>query len=247
MNWDKYFFSDVGKKIKNIIRGIFYTEVVLLLITGVILEIVALVNLIMEGDGEFFLIMLGIPVSLVLAIGALWLSTLLTYGFAEIVDTAIVNRQEEKVKYVAPPAPKPQPRAPHKPVVPQAPVPPKDPRAFSVGDYWVCTVCTTKNQKDRTVCWCCDSAKDRPAIDDVTAYLGKKWCSGCGNILEKEAASCSCGSKYLTVITAENAHRYVRPPQKSSVPTMCPVCDCELIPFEIDGITMCPECGRTFG
>lgn len=184
MNWDRYFFSDVGKKIKNIIRGIFYTEVVLLLITGVILEIVALVNLIMEGDGEFFLIMLGIPVSLVLAIGALWLSTLLTYGFAEIVDTAIVNRQEEKVKYVAPPAPKPQPRAPQKPVVPQAPVSPKDPRAFSVEDYWVCSLCDSKNLKSRKTCWGCDA----PRPDQNTEKVEEDgWtCPRCEGDLERD-------------------------------------------------------------
>lgn len=96
MDWDKFFFSNVGKQIKSIIRGIFYTEAILTIIAGVVAEAVSLYYL-FDGDGEFFLIMLGIPVGVVLAIGVLWLSTLLTYGFAEIVDTAIVNREAENI------------------------------------------------------------------------------------------------------------------------------------------------------
>ena len=246
MDLDRIFFSDVGKRIKAILRGIFYVESILTILAGVVVALAGLFNM-MSGDPEFFALVLLAPLGVAVAIGVLWLSILPFYGIAEIVDTAIINRNEEKPTQAVAPilSPAPTPIVPTPPSAP-APTPAKDPRAFSVEDYWVCKVCTTKNQKDRTVCWCCDSAKDQPAID-VTAYLGKKWCSGCGNILEKEAASCSCGSKYLTVITAENAHRYVSLPQKSSIPTTCPVCDCKLIPFEIDGITMCPECGRTFG
>lgn len=59
-----------------------------------------------------------------------------------------------------------QSMAPPKPIVPQASIPRKDPRAFSTEDYWVCKACSTKNQKDRTVCWCCDSVKDEDEDED---------------------------------------------------------------------------------
>lgn len=153
MDWDKYFFSDVGKKIKAIIRWCFYVEVILILIAGVVLEIVALINLIMEGYGEIILMMLAVPVGAVLAIGTLWLSALLTYGFAEIVDTAIVNRHKENPTHTQP-QPSPVPSTVATPQPPQ-----KDPRAFSPEDYWVCALCESKNLKSRNTCWCCDAPR----------------------------------------------------------------------------------------
>lgn len=165
MDWDKFFFSDIGKKIKAIIRGCFYFESILILISGALLEIFAFCNLMFEGDIEYFLILVGVPVGVVLAIGTLWLSILLLYGFAEIVDTAIVNRKEQLPTQTNVPAPQPAPQPAPAPVQ-SATVPKKDPRAFSTEDYWVCKACSTKNQKDRTVCWCCDSVKDEDEDED---------------------------------------------------------------------------------
>ena len=89
---------------------------------------------------------------------------------------------------------------------------------------------------------------------DVTAYLGKKWCSGCGAVLDTEAVECSCGSKYLSSITRANAETIVAnllhendTEEKKPIPNVCPVCQCELVPYELAGVMMCPSCGRTFG
>ena len=101
MDLDRIFFSDVGKRIKAILRGIFYFEAILTILTGIVMELMALYRLLDDGDAEMFLNMLLIPIGVVLAIGILWLFILPFYGIAEIVDTAIINRQEEKVK-VAP-------------------------------------------------------------------------------------------------------------------------------------------------
>ena len=95
MDWNHFFFSDVGKKIKKIIRICFYVVAVLTLIAGAVLELVAFVKSFIEGEAFYLLLMILVPIGVVVAIGTLWLSTLLTYGFAEIVDTAIVNRQEQ--------------------------------------------------------------------------------------------------------------------------------------------------------
>lgn len=71
---------------------------------------------------------------------------------------------------------------------------------------------------------------------------------------EKVAVECSCGSKYLSSITHANAETIVANLQEESgkkpkcaAPNVCPVCDCELVPYEIAGVMMCPSCGRTFG
>ena len=100
MDLDRIFFSDVGKRIKAILRGIFYAESILAILAGVVVTCAGLVNM-RNGDPEFFMLVLFAPFGVVVAIGVLWLSILPFYGIAEIVDTAIVNRQEEKVK-VAP-------------------------------------------------------------------------------------------------------------------------------------------------
>lgn len=100
MDWDKFFFSDVGKKIKAIIRGCFYVETILILIAGCLMELYAIWWL-FSGEVSGFLMMLLIPIAAALAIGLLWLSVLLTYGFAEIVDTAIAMRTQEQKKPVA--------------------------------------------------------------------------------------------------------------------------------------------------
>ena len=92
MDWEDFFFSNAGGKIKSIICGIFRIEVILTLIAGIIMELIALINLICGNGGVFFLRMLAIPVGAALSIGALWLFTLMLYGFGEIVDTAITNR-----------------------------------------------------------------------------------------------------------------------------------------------------------
>ena len=128
-----------------------------------------------------------------------------------------------------------------------APAPVKDPRAFSVEDYWVCAVCGEKNAKARTICWNCDSVKGPSKESSVTSILGKKRCASCGNVLEKGATVCSCGSAHLSVITPESVEQYVKPQPKASVPSECPDCNCGLVPFEIDGIMVCPNCGKTFG
>ena len=89
---DDVFFGNVGKKIKAIIRGCFYAETGLVILSVVVLEIQALIDLLDTGYGEFFGYMLLIPIIAALSIGILWLSTLMAYGFAEIVDTAVTNR-----------------------------------------------------------------------------------------------------------------------------------------------------------
>ena len=60
MDWDKFFFSDVGKKIKAIIRGCFYVETILILIAGCLMELYAIWWL-FSGEVSGFLMMLLIP------------------------------------------------------------------------------------------------------------------------------------------------------------------------------------------
>lgn len=151
--------ANVGKTIKSAAGWVFAVECFLSIFGGIWLIVYGIFD-----DAET--VGYGL-LSLVVGPFVAWLSALILYGFGEIVDTAIVNRQEEKVKYVAPPAPKPQPRSPHKPVVPQAPVPPKDPRAFSVEDYWVCSLCDNKNLKSRKTCWGCDAPRPAQNTEEV--------------------------------------------------------------------------------
>ena len=40
---------------------------------------------------------------------------------------------------------------------------------------------------------------------DITPYLGKKWCGACGRLHDAHVSVCSCGSRYLGVITKANA------------------------------------------
>ena len=92
-SWDKYFFGDVGKKLKDIIRVWFYVEVILTVVAGAFFEVGALFKLLFGGgDTELFYIMLVLPIGVVISILVMWLGTLPFYGFAEIVDTAVTNR-----------------------------------------------------------------------------------------------------------------------------------------------------------
>lgn len=44
---------------------------------------------------------------------------------------------------------------------------------------------------------------------DVTPYLGKKWCGACGRLHEPEVTLCTCGSRYIGVITRNNAENII--------------------------------------
>ena len=46
--------------------------------------------------------------------------------------------------------------------------------------------------------------KPQEPKEDYSAYLGSKWCSGCGSMLPSTMTECSCGCRYLGVINKLN-------------------------------------------
>lgn len=76
-------FKEVGKKIKGVAKGWFVLQCIGALIGGIVL---------FDGDEDM------LPVALLIwVLGPLvaWISSLMLYGFGEIVDTAIINRKKQ--------------------------------------------------------------------------------------------------------------------------------------------------------
>ncbi len=78
-------FEDVGKKIKGVAKGWFALQCVAAFVSGLVLVI--------EDEDMVGAMLLIWVLGPILA----WLSSLMLYGFGEIVDTAIINRKEEVV------------------------------------------------------------------------------------------------------------------------------------------------------
>ena len=89
---DSLMFDNVGKKLKSIVRYYVYSVFGLLIIAGVVMETIALVEL-LRGNGYAFFAMLITPLAVLLAGFLVWLSVVALYGFAEVVDTAIISRK----------------------------------------------------------------------------------------------------------------------------------------------------------
>ena len=133
----------------------------------------------MASDDD--LILLGL---LIFVVGSLlaYVSGLIIHGFGEIVDTAIANRKNVPAvpsraypAYQPAPAPVPQPMAQPNPAFAPQPL------------------------KHKV------TAEATPSDEEMALYLGKKMCSGCGEILPADAVVCpECGSKYLGKITKTN-------------------------------------------
>ena len=136
-------FENAGRKIKSIAKAWFVIQCVAAFVGGIA---------VISADEDLVLLFL-----LILGGGFLvaWISSLLLYGFGEIVDTAIENRYVRKVapqpKTVVncgnsgvqrvPTQPQAQSTAPH--------------QAVAGSDSWVCPACKTKNLATRTTCWSC--------------------------------------------------------------------------------------------
>lgn len=92
-NLDRFFFQNIGKKFKAVVRIIFYIEAALAVLGGLVLLVYGLVNAGNGYDDALFTVLLA-PVAVAVAIGVLWLSTAFLYGFGELVDTAIAQRRQ---------------------------------------------------------------------------------------------------------------------------------------------------------
>ena len=84
-------FENAGKKIKKVAAGYFVVALIVGIVVGIVLSIVGLDRY--DGDT---LIWVGACMTIGAPILA-WLSALLMYGFGEIVDTAILNRNPQSV------------------------------------------------------------------------------------------------------------------------------------------------------
>ena len=102
-NVDAFFFSNMGQKIKAVVRALFYFVAGLLLVGGIAAEIYGL-SMLLDGNDNGWLVMIATPIAVAVGIGITWLAVFLAYGFGEVVDTAIVIRgtpQEESVDLTA--------------------------------------------------------------------------------------------------------------------------------------------------
>ena len=79
-------FEDVGKKIKKIAKGYFVASIILGFIIAIVLFVIAA-----NSHDEVLWIISGLATMVIIPFVA-WLSSLILYGFGEIVDTAIINR-----------------------------------------------------------------------------------------------------------------------------------------------------------
>ena len=79
-------FEDVGKKIKKVAEGYFITLTIIGIITGIVFFFIAA-----DARKEEVWIISGLATMVITPFVA-WLSSLILYGFGEIVDTAIINR-----------------------------------------------------------------------------------------------------------------------------------------------------------
>lgn len=87
-----WMFDNVGKKLKRFIRWFVYFSFVAVLILGVDLIWLAIQRA-NAGDTRAIYVAAMIPFAMVLACFLVWLGAAVLYGFAELVDTAITNRQ----------------------------------------------------------------------------------------------------------------------------------------------------------
>ncbi len=110
----------------------------------------------------------------------LLIPALFAYGFGEMVDTAIYLRQDGSSAV-------PQPK--------KAAAPTAQPKQMAP------TTPPTKPTLSK------EPAKPATPAVDVTPYIGKKICSGCGQLIsDPDVMVCpECGCKYLGAITKTNA------------------------------------------
>lgn len=219
-------FENVGKKIKSVAKGYFITMTVIGVLTGIVLLIISF-----DSKYEELGVISGLLMMVVSPFVA-WLSALKLYGFGEMVDTAIINRKSGTTAAASKPA---QTKIASPATTKQAKQPAKkDPHISNPESSG-----------------CCDADK-KQLERDITAYLGKKWCSACGEILDEKSVICSCGSKYLSVITQANVTNVLinledqGEKHSPKEPDSIPVCKCGAIPDRVGNQYVCPVCCRKF-
>ena len=123
-------FDNAGKQIKGIAIEFFITQIVVGILAAVTLFVISALA---DEDAVWIGCLLGGLFTLVATPFAAWFSALILYGFGEMVDTAIANRQgvasavSKAVKKVA------SPIIPKQPEVPKTPKTEKE-RFFSDND-----------------------------------------------------------------------------------------------------------------
>lgn len=208
-------FDNAGKQIKGIAIGFFITQIVVGILAAVTLFVISALA---DEDAVWIGCLLGGLFTLVAIPFAAWFSALILYGFGEIVDTAIVNRQEEKVKYVAPPAPKPQ----------MAPTKTKAPAIKTVSSA----------PKARTSC--------KPHLDQYIGKNWCCACGEILSQDEKECQCGSVYFVTITEENVEKLLSDTLASAVEEKPESIPICKCGAIPNRVGNEYICPECCRRF-
>jgi len=160
-------YSDVGTKMKNITKTIFFITMILTIIGVVIFEFAFMINAIDEeiGLAMYLLISALIPISAAIGLFGMWWSSLLIFSVGTIVEN-IEKPSQNKVSYVAE----------FKQNVPSnlndsqsvqdksntklaAILTPNIPQQ-KTETVWICKECRAKNGWGRTTCWSCDKPKN---------------------------------------------------------------------------------------
>lgn len=213
-------FHNVGKTIKGIAVATFAVLCASAFISGIVL---------MASDED--LIGYGFLTWIVGPLVA-FIDACFIYGFGEIVDTAIINRKEEKQEY---PVKVPVVSQP-KPITPTAPQPkPKTTVAYPAPVQRA------------------EPPKKAVSSKVASEYIGKKWCSGCGEVLSLDVTECPvCGSVYLGTITKLNVENVLANLPEDTTEKVeqaeesIPICKCGAIPERVGNKYVCPECSREF-
>lgn len=141
---DSLMFENVGKKLKTIVRYYVYAMFGLLIVGGVAMELYSLWQL-LKGNGYAFFAMLVTPLAVLFAGFFVWLSVVALYGFAEVVDTAILHRKGENT-----------PDIPEDLFIPESEDEDEAETVAEADDVWICPSCEGEvTYSEETKTWHC--------------------------------------------------------------------------------------------
>lgn len=162
-------FDDIGKKIKSLAKAAFVIDAIGTVVGGFVLLI--------TGEGDTGLLGLSLmPVGIFVS----WASALILYGFGELVDKACDierNTHKEEEKHNT-----------------HSSIPNNADNSSTVDSLFViCPSCNTKNQKDRTTCWRCESELHQEITLEKSNDSQERWiCYNCKRPNLSYRTTCWC-------------------------------------------------------
>ena len=190
-----FMFSNVGTKIKKLAKILAWIDIIISIIGGVIMFFAGL----FDPEYLWFLIFLA-PVTVLLGFLLAWLSTVLLYGFGELIEKSQAN--EKNTKEIACILKKQFPESTKEASTK------KEPQNFGINqavslnhsatataatenNTVICLLCGCEQPAERNVCWHCGAKFEKK---DTPSSTHRWLCGSCGKMRTQSPCE-HCGDK----------------------------------------------------